>query len=87
MDVEPDAEDVRPTTLTRMALDIAEGVAYLHSQHLIHRDIACRNCLVGPDRTVKIGDFGLTREVTKNDAEGYYRFTRNYFQFDEFPNL
>ncbi|VDN98702.1 unnamed protein product [Rodentolepis nana] len=60
-----------------MALDIAEGLAYLHSRQLIHRDIACRNCLVGPDHVVKIGDFGLTREASTGSPYGYYRFTRN----------
>lgn len=60
-----------------MALDIAEGLAYLHSCQLIHRDIACRNCLVGPDHIVKIGDFGLTRKATAASPYGYYRFVRN----------
>uniref|UniRef100_A0A5K3EU45 Guanylate cyclase n=1 Tax=Mesocestoides corti TaxID=53468 RepID=A0A5K3EU45_MESCO len=73
----PDHEDICPATLTRMALDIAEGLAYLHSKQLIHRDIACRNCLVGPDHVVKVGDFGLTREATAGSPYGYYRFTRN----------
>ncbi|CAH8497665.1 unnamed protein product [Dicrocoelium dendriticum] len=73
----PDHEDIRPSTLTQMAIDIAEGLAYLHRKFLVHRDIACRNCLVGSDRTVKIGDFGLTRKFTNPENEGYYRFTRN----------
>lgn len=60
-----------------MSMDIGQGLAYLHSKHLIHRDIACRNCLVAADRTVKIGDFGLTRQAAKNTSEVYYRFTRN----------
>ncbi|VDN17344.1 unnamed protein product [Dibothriocephalus latus] len=63
--------------MTNMAIDIAEGMAYLHNKRLIHRDIACRNCLVGRDRVVKIGDFGLTREAKSNSPDGYYRFTRN----------
>ncbi|KAK4475257.1 hypothetical protein MN116_002331 [Schistosoma mekongi] len=73
----PNHEDIRPSTLTQMSMDIGQGVAYLHSKHLIHRDIACRNCLVTADRTVKIGDFGLTRQAAKNTSEVYYRFTRN----------
>lgn len=40
----------------------------------MHRDLACRNCLVSSKdaekRIVKIGDFGLARDVYKND---YYR--------------
>ncbi|CAH8665230.1 unnamed protein product [Schistosoma bovis] len=73
----PNHEDIRPSTLTQMSMDIGQGLAYLHSKHLIHRDIACRNCLVAADRTVKIGDFGLTRQAAKNTSEVYYRFTRN----------
>lgn len=42
------------------------------------RDLAARNCLVSvkeytsPSRVVKIGDFGLARDIYKND---YYRKT------------
>lgn len=39
-----------------------------------YRDLAARNCLVsikeGGRRVVKIGDFGLARDIYKND---YYR--------------
>ncbi|KAA3682188.1 uncharacterized protein DEA37_0009977 [Paragonimus westermani] len=74
---DPDHVDVRPSTLTQMTIDIAEGLAYLHSKDLVHRDIACRNCLVSSDRVVKIGDFGLARKLNNTGNEGYYRFTRN----------
>lgn len=44
-----------------MCIDVAEGCSYLEEMHLVHRDIASRNCLVsfsGPnDLIIKIGDF------------------------------
>ena len=43
---------------------------YLHSMKCIHRDLAARNVLVAKDYIVKIADFGLARDVHKND---YYR--------------
>lgn len=36
----------------------------------MHRDLACRNCLVGRDRSVVIADFGMTRANTYKD---YYK--------------
>ena len=40
---------------------------YLASKNLIHRDLAARNILVGEDKVLKICDFGLTRDVEKDN--------------------
>lgn len=68
-----EAEEVSAKKLTNMALDVARGLSYLAELKYVHRDIACRNCLVNATRTVKIGDFGMTRPMFEND---YYRFNR-----------
>ncbi|ELK00678.1 Proto-oncogene tyrosine-protein kinase ROS [Pteropus alecto] len=62
--------------LVDLCVDISKGCVYLEQLHFIHRDLAARNCLVSvkdyssPSRIVKIGDFGLARDIYKND---YYR--------------
>uniref|UniRef100_A0A668AEH8 Tyrosine-protein kinase n=1 Tax=Myripristis murdjan TaxID=586833 RepID=A0A668AEH8_9TELE len=57
-------------TLLSYAVQICQGMDYLGSRNYIHRDLAARNVLVENERTVKIGDFGLTKSI--KDSDGYY---------------
>ncbi|GMT29032.1 hypothetical protein PFISCL1PPCAC_20329 [Pristionchus fissidentatus] len=58
---------VSPDEKSQYALDIANGLSYIHSLHCIHRDIACRNCLLDVkgkgNKIAKVSDFGLTRQT------------------------
>ncbi|XP_018412593.1 PREDICTED: insulin-like growth factor 1 receptor [Nanorana parkeri] len=72
----PDAENKPgqpPPSLKKMiqmAGEIADGMAYLNANKFVHRDLAARNCMVAEDYAVKIGDFGMTRDIYETD---YYR--------------
>lgn len=41
-----------------MALDVAAGLAYVHSRKVQHADLSCRNLFLFDGFRVKIGDFG-----------------------------
>ncbi|XP_029165132.1 proto-oncogene tyrosine-protein kinase ROS-like isoform X2 [Nylanderia fulva] len=60
--------------LLAMCEDVARGCRYLEEQRYVHRDLACRNCLISTkareQRIVKISDFGLTRDIYERNS--YY---------------
>jgi proto-oncogene tyrosine-protein kinase ROS len=79
-----ESESLMYKTAVKICLDIVKGCKYLEDLKVTHRDIAARNCLVNikkknsetdkevddDDLTVKLGDFGLARDIYEND---YYR--------------
>lgn len=58
---------------------IAEGLAYAHSQGVVHRDVKPANIIITADKKAKITDFGIARVNTSNlTMEGQLLGTPNY---------
>ncbi|KAH9106296.1 hypothetical protein AeMF1_018064 [Aphanomyces euteiches] len=53
-----------PQTLIPMVYQYACGLASLHKANIIHRDLKGDNVLITYQKTVAIGDFGLSRTIT-----------------------
>ena len=83
---------VEPSVKNRICVEIAEGMAYLHSKRFVHRDLAARNVLMASGMTAKVADFGLSRAMAgagaggedNGDGDGdggadYYRSHRGVF--------
>ncbi|GFP96331.1 serine/threonine-protein kinase ht1 [Phtheirospermum japonicum] len=64
--------------LLSMALDIARGMEYIHSQGVIHRDLKPENILITEDFRLKVADFGIACEEAYCDLlvddPGTYRW-------------
>ncbi|NXY89513.1 E2AK1 kinase, partial [Alcedo cyanopectus] len=57
--------------------ELLEGVCYIHSVGVMHRDIKPRNIfLYGSDHHVKIGDFGLACKDLWDDADQWFKTER-----------
>ena len=54
----------------QMAIEISDGMSYLSVKKIVHRDLAARNCMVSQDVVVKVGDFGMARDIYETE---YYR--------------
>eukprot|EP00808_Paulinella_micropora_P014417 g62859.t1 len=55
----------------RFAAHASAGVLHLHSENVIHRDIASRNFLVADDNRVLVADLGLSRVLPHGQSKGY----------------
>ncbi|KAJ0399063.1 hypothetical protein P43SY_008683 [Pythium insidiosum] len=58
------------TKLVQVALDVARGIAFLHEQRFIHRDIKSSNILLDEQFCAKLCDFGFATETTAWDETG-----------------
>ena len=68
-----DPPELDTLQLTDICKQVAAGMEYLAEMKHVHRDLACRNCLVHSRKNgivVKIGDFGMSHNLYTRD---YYR--------------
>ena len=71
-DVTPVPEDLK----CRIAREVAQGLCYLHSEQVIHRDVKAANVLLDDQLHASVTDFGVsTNFVGEHTAEaGTFRF-------------
>nr|SVE85404.1 EOG090X03P9 [Daphnia pulicaria] len=48
---------------------LLEGLLYLHSHHILHRDLSLANLLLTRDMKIKIADFGLATQLNHPDQK------------------
>ncbi|KAI1130938.1 kinase-like domain-containing protein [Nemania abortiva] len=60
-----------PAQKKHLAMQLFEGLDYLHKRGVLHRDIKAANILVSSDGILKLADFGLARFYAKRHQLDY----------------
>lgn len=63
------AMEVSDEELTRFAREAAGALEYLTKCRLVHRDVRAGNCLVDKNRSLKLADFGMARELDSEEPQ------------------
>lgn len=59
-------KDLDTNLIRSYSSQILEGLAYIHSKGIMHRDLKPQNILISKDGGLKLADFGLARIFTPN---------------------
>lgn len=65
---------------------ICEGINYIHSQNVIHRDIKSQNIFLMKNGEVKIGDFGIAKALSKTKSNAMTIIGTPYYFSPEIIN-
>lgn len=60
--------DVPESVVATVMREVLKGLAYTHDQHYAHCDIKPENIFLSRDGEVKIGDFGVAKDIRVYDA-------------------
>ena len=63
------ADGIDPDQVAVWYEDLRDGLAYIHSQKIVHRDLKLENVLIGPDGHAVLTDFGISRVLDRDLRE------------------
>jgi NIMA (never in mitosis gene a)-related kinase len=66
-------------TIMNMISQIVLGLMAMHSKKILHRDIKTQNIFITKSNVLKIGDFGIAKELTNFDEKAVTSLGTPYF--------
>ena len=60
-------ETISENIISTIIFDIYLGIKKIHDKNLIHRDLKPENLFISNDNRIKIGDFGIFKQLDLNN--------------------
>ena len=73
-------------TIVKYFYQICQGINYIHSKNVIHRDIKSQNIFLTKNGSIKIGDFGIAKALSKTNSNAMTVIGTPYYFSPEIIN-
>ena len=79
---------MQPATILKILLEVCDGLAEIHAQNIIHRDLKTGNIMLDAEHHIRIMDFGLSKSplVTTMTSLGTVLGTLGYVAPEQITN-